>query len=716
MSPRFFTFIRIIAALSIFGGALGSPQGEAQAGGKIECPPGQQVSFTVVGPPNAMITAKTHDGSYPFTLDKNGNGSVVFTGSQYDEVKFYGGAAGMRFTPGCVGGAKGPLGNQGQTTSSSVNTKGNSPQSGSTSDPISTATGEYYFDLPLIDLGGILPLRFTLTYAANLDKSAASHNDPFGGDNFSHNFHIALKLVNESSLIIFFGDGNLINFQKVEGGWQVKGEETVYTLSESSARYYLLDPISQIIFTFDKAKSGNDNIGILKRIEDRNGNTLTFTTDGAGRVTRIDDGKGRTLIFTYANPSDTWTWAHLAQVSDGNNRAIKFEYKSTTEPLTTHLVSVTDPLKQTTTFTHSGAVTNTVVSAITRPLGNTPYTNKYEVVSGQWAVTSQTDAFGNTTQLKIDKAVTTMTDALGSVTQHTHKESRLLNSVKDASDKSVAMSYDEQGRRTEIKDRLGDVTKMTYHPQTGSIASTTHARGETISYTYTAQEQIIGEAKFTFYNLTKVDYPDKTSAKFEYDAKGNLITYTDQAAQVWKIAYTPTGMPSAITNPLNGSVTYTYNFDSTLASRKDSETGETLFTYDAFKRITKITYADRSEVAFAYNANDQITSLTDPLKGVTKFEYDANGNLINITDAVGQIANLSYDKMDRLLKTTNRLGQSSNVSYDKLGRVDSVTDATGVLTQYAYDPRGWLNQIKLGESAWKYGYDDEGVEIGRAHV
>jgi len=724
----------IIASLAIsnIGSAAAAPNKES-----IECRDGTlNISIPnfqyLANQTMNVIADRQPIGSIKFDGTGTGNGSFKVPPEKtlIEDLRLVGGTSARSITYtlvgtesknppiSCVSSPRGPVGNQGQTTPTSTNTSGNTPGSGFLGDPINSASGEYFFDLPLIDLGGALPLRFTLTYAANMDKSAANHNDPFGGDNFSHNFHVALKQTNESSLVIFFGSGNLLNFQKVKGGpalsgaegWQVKGEETVYALIESNTRYTLLDPISHITFTFDKAKSGNDTIGILKRIEDRNGNALTFTTDFAGRVARVDDGKGRSLIFTYANPSDTWTWAHLAQVSDGNNRLIKFEYKSTTEPLTTHLISVSDPLKQTTQFTHSGTVTNTVVSAVTHPLGNTPYTNKYEVISNQWRVISQTDALGNTTQLKFDAAgVTTMTDALGNITQHKHKESRLLSDMKDASNKSAALSYDDQGRRTEIKDRLGDTTQIVYHPQTGNIASVTNAKGDTVAYTYAAQEQTIGEAKFTFYNLTQMSYPDKSGAKFEYDAKGNVITYTDQAAQAWKFAYTPTGLPTTATNPANGIVTFTYNPDQTLAARKDSETGETRFTYDAFKRVIKITYADKTETAFTYNANDRLTSITDPLKGVTKFEYDANGNLIKTTDAAGQVDNLSYDKMDRLIKTTDRLGQASNLSYDKLGRIDSVTNAVGQVVNFAYDPRGWLNQIKLGDSAWKYGYDDEGV-------
>ncbi|MBI3914211.1 MAG: RHS repeat protein, partial [Chloroflexi bacterium] len=656
------------------------------------------------------VTVRAPDGktaTYTLRTDNAGNGKVEYgmPGEMYSLVAIHF-ADGRREFRNINCPPVGPKGSQGQKNSGSRATAGNSPGSGTAGDPISTSIGEYFFQMPLFDLGGPLPVQFALNYAASMDKSSGSDNDPFGGDNFSHNMHVALKRMDDTSAVIFFGSGNVVQFQKSANGWLVIAEETGYQLREGDAHYYLLDPIAELIYTFDKPGGA---VAWLTRVEDRNGNTLTFTNDSTGRVTRVDDGKGRSLIFTYTDPSDTWTWAHLAQVSDGNDRAIKFEYKSTTEPLTTHLVSVSNALKQTTKFTHEGAITNTVVSAITYPLGNTPYTNKYEVINGQWAVTSQTDALGNTTQLKIDKSVATMTDALGNVTQHTHTDARLLSDMTDASNKSAAITYDDQGRRTEITDRLGDTTKIVYHPQTGNFASVTNAKGDTISYAYTAQEQTIGEAKFTFYNLTKVDYPDKTSAKFDYDAKGNVITYTDQAAQVWKFTYTPTGLPTTATNPANGVATFTYNPDQTLASRKDSETGDTRFTYDNFKRVTKITYADRSEVAFTYNANDQITSVTDPLKGVTKFEYDANGNLIKTTDAAGKETISTYDKMDRLIKTTNRLGQASSLAYDKLGRVESATDATGVMAQFAYDPRGWLNKIKLGESAWKYGYDDEGV-------
>ncbi|MFQ5410122.1 MAG: carboxypeptidase regulatory-like domain-containing protein, partial [Anaerolineales bacterium] len=80
-----------------------------------------------------------------------------------------------------------------QKTTDDSNTGGNTENQGETADPVATGTGEYSFELPLLDAGGLLPIRFTLFYAANLDQRRAEYNDPFGGDNFTHNFHIALQ-------------------------------------------------------------------------------------------------------------------------------------------------------------------------------------------------------------------------------------------------------------------------------------------------------------------------------------------------------------------------------------------------------------------------------------------------------------------------------------------------------------------------------------------
>ena len=619
--------------------------------------------------------------------------------------------------------ATGPVGSQGQGINSICSSTGNSVgNNGTLGDPISTSIGEYAFTAPLLDLGGPLPIQLTLFYANSVNKSVGYYNDPFGGDAFSHNLHVGLWLWGADRITVFLGTGLTADFRKSGNGpWQPYKEEIGYQFQETGNRYYLLDPSRELTYTFTKAMLGSERVGFLTRIEDRNGNALTFTNDTAGRVTKVDDGLGRSFTFTYANPAENWTWPHLAQVTDAYNRTVKFGYTTTPAPtLTAHLTSVTDALGATTVFTHTGPLTNTVVSSVAHPRGNVPYTETFErglLLGGTdggtnqgWRATSQTDANGNTNKLKFDdKGTTTITDPSGNTMVHAYADGRRLSALTDATGKTATLGYDDAGRRNSITDRLGDTTKFTYHKETGKLASLTNARGETITHTYAPQEQTIGEAKFTFYNLAKVDYPDKTSTQFTYDAKGNVIAAMDRAGQTWKYTYNERGLLLTLANPASGITTYTYNPDMTLASAKDSDTGETKYGYDALKRLVKVTYADNATVQAAYDANDRITSVTDANNRVAKFDYDANGNLVKMTDAVGQISNLSYDALDRLVKATDRLGKSSALTYDALGNVAAVTDATGIATQFGYDPRGWLNQITRSGSTWKIGYDDEGI-------
>ncbi len=463
--------------------------------------PGKEISATAYAPDGSQIQSK-------FTPGADGNGRVQFgkPGVPYKVTVNFPWGETAHFGPiTCQKPV--PTGAQSAPPPHLANSKGNAPNSGSTNDPISTATGEYYFDLPLLDLGGPMSLQFGLHYGSVMGKW--SGGDPFGGDHIVHNYQFAIGRTSDTALVVVLDNGNQINFQKSGNQWQVTREEVTYQLQETDKRYWMLDPIAGRMYTFDKAAvTTGTPMAFLTHIQDRNGNTLTFTNDNTGLPTRVEDGLGRSLTFTYADPSDNWRWLHLTQVADQTGRTVKFGYQTdTTSPIwTTHLTGVTNHLGATTVFTHTGPLTNTAITSIMYPRGNVPYTQEYTVNSGLWTVNSQTDASGNVTRLSSDKSVTTITDATGAAMQHTHKDSAMLSASKDATGKTATLTYDEAGRRTSITDRLGDTTKMTYHAPTGNLASVTNAKGETITYTYTPQEQQIGEAKFTFYNLTRVDY------------------------------------------------------------------------------------------------------------------------------------------------------------------------------------------------------------------
>jgi hypothetical protein len=61
-------------------------------------------------------------------------------------------------------------------------------------------------------------------------------------------------------------------------------------------------------------------------------------------------------------------------------------------------------------------------------------------------------------------------------------------------------------------------TTFTYTPQTQTFANP-NIPAETVT--------------FTFFNITRTDYPDSTSESFVYDGNCNQLTHTRQGGQTW---------------------------------------------------------------------------------------------------------------------------------------------------------------------------------------
>ena len=69
-------------------------------------------------------------------------------------------------------------------------------------DPITTATGEYYLVLPLLNDAGPLPLDFVLRYASALDKNLATVNDPFATETPRHDHGHARRVPHSRTRVL----------------------------------------------------------------------------------------------------------------------------------------------------------------------------------------------------------------------------------------------------------------------------------------------------------------------------------------------------------------------------------------------------------------------------------------------------------------------------------------------------------------------------------
>ncbi len=630
-------------------------------------------------------------------------------------------------------------------------TKGSSRKYGEkvkVGDPISASNGAYQFTMPLISLGGPMDLRFELFYRSDFDQnlSDAKVPNPFWWYPYttaSVGEIVTVDGVDKTLATIQLPNGDLVSFKKdSSGNWTLvdpdedvgftqyynNGSSIKYVLKETTEYVYLMDPAQEMMYIFQKLPAVSSTAARIVRIMDRNDNTVTYSysTDTDQNPSRIEDGLGRSLDLTYG---DVGGETFLQTVTDHGGRKIQFTYEAqgTDNASLPTLRSVTDVMNQVTTFRYAGSSSEHHIISKELPRGNTPFTQTYESVTlngdTSLRVVSQKDAQDNTTTLAYDSNANVVTETQPDSNTRKYKhfsQYSLPEKLTDAANNEAKMEKNSSEQLIGVTDRLGDTTSFTYHDETGKLSSITNAKGGKFTYTYTAQSQTITnpinseQVDFTFYNLTRTDYPDNTSEQFTYDASGNAITRVDQAGKTWTSTYNSRGQILTITNPEGGVTTYTYNTDAMLASLTDSDTGATTYTYDTLMRPTTITRPDGSAFQLAYDANNRNTSAVDERGNTTSYTYDANGNQTSITDPTGNITQYTHDALDRVTQYTDRLGKTITYAYDSLARLSSVKDPTNVATTFGYDSRGWMNKVTRDVHTWQAGYDNEGMTASRS--
>ncbi len=413
---------------------------------------------------------------------------------------------------------------------------------GTAGDPVNTGTGEHYFEIPVFDLGGPLPLVFSLYYGSLSYTNTEIRNafDPSMGYNWLHNFNIALVKSSASEVHILYDKGRIIRFVKTSE-WTLKDkEDTPCQLKDNGSAYYFMDPSKDLVYKFDTD-------GRLVQITSRNSNSLTFTYSG-NVLSGVSDGLGRSLIFTYEA-------GHLTKVCDGNSRCVLMEYASN------RMTGFTDVLGNKTVYEYQGDgwITRTVL-----PKGNAPYIQTYDA-SGR--VVSQKDAYGNTATISwLTGGATAIENPDKTTVRHTHLSQQLLTEFTDEAGKKATLGYDENKRRTQVQDRLNSPpVVMTFHPESGKLLTLKDESGFEIKYTYTAQSQSFESVPFTFYNLSRIDYSDASWETFTYNAAGNMLTKSDQLGNQTVFTCNSRGQVLTETNAAGGVTENGYNEDGTVA-------------------------------------------------------------------------------------------------------------------------------------------------------
>jgi YD repeat-containing protein len=273
-------------------------------------------------------------------------------------------------------------------------------------------------------------------------------------------------------------------------------------------------------------------------------------------------------------------------------------------------------------------------------------------------------------------------------------------------------TYDGLGRTTQKELPDGSITHYSY---AGNTVTVNDPASKTKTFTIDA----LG-------NLTQVQEPDPTlgtvSTNYTYDILNHLIQVSmprGSNTQTRTFNYNTgttvgTNLLSA-TNPENGTVTYTYNSDSTLHTKTDAKSQVFTYSYDSYKRLTQIMVGSTVLRTFMYDTNTLDSTFSGSytqgrLVAVQNTGFTPNGyvggvggNGASVPSGVQLIEMYGYTQAG--LTSGKRLQVEETFNWYQNNNPESSTQKLNLDATYTYDIEGKATSVNYPST---YSYNPSG--------
>jgi YD repeat-containing protein len=600
------------------------------------------------------------------------------------------------------------------------------------------------------------PLEFTLVY---------QHANPsnHAGGAWLHSYDRWVEASSSSTLAYVWGGWGLQTkfLQNVDGTFTSEAgkHETLEEL-ENAQQEVVGYRVTQKDGTIWEYKVWDDvyNRWCLSRLADRYGNSTRLVYDGdTGRVTEViaPDGGAtpRSIQLAYVRcPSNTNDTYQVATVKDPAGQVYQYRYEKSwtvdyglenrynliaatrfleTEngktPITTAysyrqaapvqpasywLQAIIDPLGNQTRLTHwlaekipTGSTEGArPLKEIHDALGGVVRYDYPDLWGGmnpmEWALAS--DAEGRQTfWLFSGGAVQARIDPDRYVQVFDLDADKNLIRMVDSNGSEVRLSWDANGNTTAVTQVLsggdtisytdGDPTssdesteivatvRCTYDPTYNQIASEVDALGRVTTYVYDPQG-----------NLIKRTDPLNQSVTYTYNVYGQQIGTVDARGNTWTFEYDVYGNRTKVTDPENNEAVTEYNVMGLKTKDKDALNRETTYTYDSLHRLIKTTFPDNHYETYEYDSLHRLTEKTDAEGQVTTYTYTALSQLASVTDNDNHTTTYEYDQFGNKIKMTDDKDRETTYEYDDLHRLVQVTYPDSKTETFTYDGAGNL--------------------------
>ncbi|MET3109356.1 RHS repeat-associated protein [Oxalobacteraceae bacterium GrIS 2.11] len=619
----------------------------------------------------------------------------------------------------------------------------------STTDPVSTVTGNNYHDETDFTIKGRAGLNYAFTRTFN-SASSSTAIDKGLGFGWVHSYAMRLKsndygacpnctqaqaTVNgngKTSSITYTdergGDHNYLVNEATYGVTPPAGEFDNLAFDTPSAGQHTLTFRNGTKYVFQTIGAGvlkttPNTIARLIQIADPWGNQLNLTYDATGRLSTITDNlgiAGRTgLTFAYDGNN------HLQTISDWSGRKWTYVVDSNG-----NLASYKSPqplITGTTTIAYAYAPNSHNLTKVSKPLRNVA-TNFTYYENGR--TFNDSDALGNAETLDYDlfRSSTRVTDPLGGIRSYEYDSSGRMIKLTEPDGAILMFKNQPDGLRYAKRDGLGYLTQYSYKSD-----KTFNTASDTFGNVTREQDPLLQTVDTTY-----GPYDQVASVK---DKRGTTSTTSFYSGSGTCIA---AGKPNTVTlSTLSGSSnvklrSYCWNSDATLASQTDylsptdtTKTRVTTYTYDTAAHLNvqsvTITGWDGTSVTknFTYDnlgrkATETLARRVSPTNSATVnlttiTTYDALDRIQQVQDAVGDLFINRYDDNGKNWQITHQYKKSDGTfdvrnivtrTYDSADRVQYETDALGGITVYSYDHAGNVISVSDPEShQLAYQYD-----------
>jgi RHS repeat-associated protein len=283
----------------------------------------------------------------------------------------------------------------------------------------------------------------------------------------------------------------------------------------------------------------------------------------------------------------------------------------------------------------------------------------------------------------------------GSETQVRYNDFGKPLSIKDSRGHLWTFEYDGNGHRILQRFPTGAELRFAY-TATGEVRTVLDPAGNRLDITNTLTELTFADSlgpldQIEYDDLlglpVSVTAPDGATARFDYDATGNLIRATWPDGAEDRRTYNAEGEPVELVDVLGARM---------------------LMGSDQFGRVTSATDANGNTYRVGWDAEDNFISIEDPHGAVAQFEYDPVNRLSTVVHFDGRTTGFEYDEFDRPVRLYNpATGTEASSDFDDLGLVARHTATGGPEWVLGYGTEGELLQASTSGMNWTFEWDAE---------